>query len=90
MKHAPFSDATPQRLPRSLAGDATHERSRLSTPPSIPRWVKVLVIVALILFALFALARFTIVPYLHHQSGHGDVRAPAPLTSMLVVGGHQA
>ena len=85
MKHVPIPGATQQRLPRS---DVSRARPAPSTPPSIPRWVKVLVIAALVLFVLFALARFTVVPYLHHLSGHDGVRAPTPFISLLVSGGH--
>ena len=89
MKKSLLQDATKQGMQRADSNSATRVRQVHSSPPSIPRWVKVLAIIALVLFLLFMILRFTVIPYIHSLSGHTGFGGQTPLTSVIAYGGHQ-
>lgn len=62
-------------------------RPTRGSPPRIPRWVKVLAIIALVLFVAFLILRFTLIPNLHHVSGQTGLGGQTPLTSVIAYGG---
>jgi hypothetical protein len=89
MKKTLLQDATKQGMQRADSNSATRVRPDRGSPPSIPRWVKVLAIIALVLFLLFMILRFTVIPYIHRLSGHTGFGGQTPLTSVSAYGGHQ-
>jgi hypothetical protein len=89
MKKSVLQGATKQGMPKADSNSVSRVRQAHSSPPSIPRWVKVLTIIALVLFLLFMILRFTLIPYLHSLSGHTGFGSQTLLTSLIVYGGHQ-
>ncbi len=89
MKKSVLQGTTKQGMQRADSNSATGVRQVHSSPPSIPRWVKVLAIIALVLFLLFMILRFTVIPYIQSLSGHTGFGGQAPLTSVSACGGHQ-
>jgi hypothetical protein len=87
MKKSLLQEATKQGMQRADSNSAPRVRQVHSSPPGIPRWVKVLAIIALVLFLLFMLLRFTVVPYIHSLSGHTGFGGQTPLTSVIADGG---
>jgi hypothetical protein len=74
---APFSNSSPRMRPDR------------GSPPRIPRWVKVLAIIALVLFLLFVILRFTIIPSIHSLGGHTGFGGQTPPASVITYGGQQ-
>ncbi|GCE07493.1 hypothetical protein KDAU_48220 [Dictyobacter aurantiacus] len=57
-------------------------------PPPLPRWVKILVIVAIALIVLALILRVTLMPYLESLfGGHTGLDGQAPFVGLLIHGG---
>lgn len=78
-------DATEQttHIADSPSRSVPRVRPIRSSPPSIPHWVKVLAIIALVLFLVFMILRFTLIPYIHDLSGQTGLGDQTPLTSVI-------
>ncbi|HLW02961.1 MAG TPA: hypothetical protein VKT82_30175 [Ktedonobacterales bacterium] len=87
MGKSALRDTTEQGMHRADFNNASRVRPTRGAPPSLPRWVKVLAIIALVLFVVFLLLRFTLIPYIHHVSGQTGLGDQTPLTSVIVSGG---
>lgn len=68
---------------------STGMRSNRESPPSIPRWVKVLAITALALFLLFVILRFSMMSSLHSAGGHTGFGSQTLPASIIIYGGQQ-
>lgn len=81
-------DASTQTTAPS-SNKSTRMKSNRESPPSIPRWVKVLAITALVLFLLFVILRFTIILSLHSTGGHTGLSSQISPASIITYGGQQ-
>ena len=89
MKKPVFQEATEEEthVARSLSNHTMRVRLQHDAPPKVPRWVKAMVIVAIVLFVLFLILRVTVIPYLHSLSGHVGFDSQTPFVSLLIHGG---
>lgn len=81
-------DTTEQGMQWADSNSAPRVRPPRGAPPRIPRWVKVLAIIALVLFVVFLILRFTLIPYIHQLSGQAGLGGQTPSARVLVSGGH--
>jgi antibiotic biosynthesis monooxygenase (ABM) superfamily enzyme len=89
MNKSAFQVRTEERT--RVAGLSSNGAKRVrpdhKAPPQIPRWVKILVIVAIVLLVLFLILRVTLMPYLDHLNGHAGFEGQMPPVDMLIHGG---
>ena len=90
MKKSVVQETTKERahVVGSLSKSTTQLRPDHKAPPRAPRWVKILVIVAIVLIVLALILRMTLMPYLHSLfGGHSGTDFQAPFVSLLICGG---
>ena len=89
MKKAVFQEGSEAgtRVAGQRTSSTTRVRSEHVAPPRAPRWVKVLALVAIVLFVLFLILRATVIPYLHSLGAHTGFEGQIPSVGLFLHGG---